>query len=426
MSILNFDDGKNSKKHPNKTSQQKRFKAVLGVGAIVLSISLGSTLAANINLNSGTPVEFGQGVVTTTACDNSIFITPNSEFVNSADNPGFAFTSFTVSDISDACDGKLFTIRAYKNGQSNPLNLYNVNAGDSFNAVQVLRYNDVYSSVGEGSFPEGITSSAVDTFTVTFATSVQGFTTVPVALAENVDRMTIESRDLLSIPSPSESFVRVQDTAEAGTLTSSDDVDGSTSVVNDGTGYINVLVKNGFGETIAIPGVLTATATNGAAIGWNSSPPDASVSALSGVSGVLYVKQGSANANASVTTTITVSFNGITLATKTIAFAGDDSGGGGGGGPETRNVYWDDNCPGPCTPSSGGQQIYIPGGDGPTITDLPSPPSAYGWIFNGWGSDFAANGDLTMIASWEEDYSGGGGGGDFCMMDPSDPSCWGA
>jgi hypothetical protein len=217
----------------------------------------------------------------------------------------------------------------------------------------------------------------------------------------------------------------VQDTSEAGTLTSSNDVDGSTSVVNDGTGYINVLVKNGFGETIAIPGVLTATATNGAAIGWNSSPPDASASVLVGVSGVLYVKQGSANANASVTTTITVSFNGLTLATKTIAFAGDDSGGG-GGGPETRNVYWDDNCPAACLPSSGGQQIYILGGDGPTITDFPSSPSADGWIFDGWIPDFAANGDLTNIASWIEDNSGGGGGGDYCMMNPDDPSCWGA
>jgi len=425
MSILNFDDGKNSKKHPNKTSQQKRFKAILGVGAIVLSVSLGSTLAANINLNSGTPVEFGQGVVTTTACDNSIFITPNSEFVNSADNPGFAFTSFTVSDISDACDGKIFTIKAYKNGQSDPLNLYNVNAGDSFNAVQVLRYDDVYSSVGEGSFPEGITSSAVDTFTVTFATSVQGFTTVPVALAENVDRMTIESRDLLSIPSPSESFVRVQDTAEAGTLTSSDDVDGSTSVVNDGTGYVNVLVKNGFGETLAIPGALTATATNGAAIGWNSSPPDASLSVLTGVSGVLYVKQGSTNANASVTTTITVSFNGITLATKTIAFAGQDSGGGGGGDPEIRNITWVDNCPVACSPSSGGQQIYVLGGPG--ITDIPTPPQAYGWTFGGWSSDFDGNNDLTMTGTWtEDDPGGGGGGGDFCMMNPEEPSCWGA
>jgi hypothetical protein len=414
MSILNFDDGKNSKKHPNKASQQKRFKAILGVGAIVLSVSLGSTLAANINLNSGTPVEFGQGVATTTACDNSISITPNSEFVNSADNPGFAFTSFTVSDISDACDGKLFTIRAYKNGQNDPLNLYNVNAGDSFDKVEVLRSQGNYSSVGEGSFPEGITSSAVETFTVTFATSVDGLTTVPVALAEDVDRMTIESRDLTNIASASESFVRVQDTSEAGTLTSSDDVDGSTSVVNDGTGYVNVLVKNGFGETLATPGVLSATATNGAAIEWNSSPADFSTSVLTGVSGVLYVKQGSANANASVTTTITVSFNGTVLASKTIAFAGQDSDGG-GGGPETRNVYWDDDCPPVyCVPSSGGQQTFI---EGEQVTDYASDPSASGYSFTGWTSVTDSGGDLTFTANWMQDFSGGGGGGggDDCI-----------
>lgn len=185
MSILNFDDQK----------KPKRIKAILGLGAVALSISLGSTLAANVNLNSGAPVEFGQGVAMTTACDDEVFVTPNSEFVNSANNPGFEFTSFAVTEISDACDGKVFTIRAFKNGQSAPLNLYNVNAGDSFDKVEVLRSQGNYSSIGEGSFPEGISSPTQDSFIITFATSVDGLTTVPVALAQDVDRMTIESRD---------------------------------------------------------------------------------------------------------------------------------------------------------------------------------------------------------------------------------------
>jgi hypothetical protein len=304
MSILNFDDGKNSKKHPNKASQQKRFKAILGVGAIVLSVSLGSTLAASINLNSGDPLEFGQGIVLTTACDsNGVFVTPNSEFVNSANNPGFDFTSFTVSDIADACDGKVFTIKAYKNGQSNPLNLYNVNAGDSFNEVEVLRSQGSYSSIGEGSFPEGITSSAVETFTVTFATSVDGLTTVPAASAEDVDRITIESRDATD-----------EDSAPD-------------------------------------PG-----------------PDD----------------------------------------------PGPDE-------PETRSITWVDNCPIYCTPSMGGQSTYTPGGGGPTITDLPTPPSADGWIFDGWQSTADMDNNLTQSGIWTRDNSGdgdgdgGGGDGEDCI-----------
>ena len=427
MSILNFEDGKESKKYSNKTSQHKRFKAILGIGAVALSIGLGSTLASNISLNSGVPVEFGQGVATTMACDNSVFITPNSEYINDANYPGFKFTSFTVSGIGNECIGKVFTIKAYKNGQSDPLNLYMVNAGDSFNQVQVFRSQVGYVFVGAGAFAAGLSSSTEDSFTITFATSdvsgVVQVTTIPLASAQDVDRMTIESRDSSNVASASESFVRVQDTSEPGTLTSSEDVAGSTSVVNDGTGYVNVLVKNGDGENLSTSGALVATATNGAVIAWNTAPTSFSSAVRLDVSGVLYVKQGSANANDLTSTTITILFNGMNLATKTITFAGGDSG---PDEPETRNIIWDDACPyGSCSvPSFGGQQTYVLGGDGPPITDFPSDPEAYGWIFDGWAGNFASNGDLTMTATWTEDNSGGGGGfEDYCSMNPDDPVC---
>ena len=419
MSILNFEDGKKSKKYPSKTSQQKRFKAILGLGAVALSIGLGSTLASNISLNSGVPVEFGQGVATTMACDNSVFITPNSEYINDANYPGFKFTSFTVSGIGNECIDKVFTIKAYKNGQSDPLNLYMVNAGDSFNQVQVFRSQVGYVFVGAGAFAAGLSSSSEDSFTITFATSDESggvpVTTIAMASAQDVDRMTIESRDSSNVASASESFVRVQDTSDAGTLTSSEDVAGSTSVVNDGTGYVNVLVKNGDGDNLSTSGALVATATNGAVIAWNTAPSSSSFVVSFDVSGVLYVKQGSANANDLTSTTITISFNGINLATKTITFAGGDSDPG-PDEPETRNIIWDDACPyGSCSVRSfGGQQTYVYGGGSPTITDLPSDPEAYGWIFEGWASNFASNGDLTMTATWTEDNTGGGGGGGFC------------
>jgi hypothetical protein len=424
MSILNFEDDKKSKNYSNKSSQHKRFKAILGIGAVALSISLGSTLAANINLNSGTPVEFGQGVATTMACDNSVFITPNSEFVNDANYPGFKFTSFTVSGIGNECIGKVFTIKAYKNGQSDPLNLYMVNAGDSFNQVQVFRSQVGYVFVGAGAFAAGLSSSTEDSFTITFATSdvsgVVQVTTIPLASAEDVDRMTIESRDSSNVASASESFVRVQDTSDAGNLTSSEDVDGSTSVVNDGTGYVNVLVKNGDGDNLSTSGALVATATNGAVIAWNTVPTWSSFAVRFEVSGVLYVKQGSANANDLTSTTITVSFNGINLATKTITFAGGDSDPG-PDEPETRSIFWDDACPGgPCSvPSFGGQQTYVLGGDGPPITDFPSDPQTYGWTFEGWVSNFASDGYLTMTGTWSENDNGGGG----VWCDEWDPFC---
>jgi hypothetical protein len=79
VSVLNFK-GQN----PQRLSNKKKRILALSIGALGSVIALGSTLAASINLNSATPVEFGQGVAQTTACDKNILITPNGKFVNSS------------------------------------------------------------------------------------------------------------------------------------------------------------------------------------------------------------------------------------------------------------------------------------------------------------------------------------------------------
>jgi hypothetical protein len=72
------------------TQAKKKSKQVIfGVLAIVGVVGIGTTLAANINLNGGQNVEFGQGVTQTLACDNQITITPRSKFLNRTLN-GFA------------------------------------------------------------------------------------------------------------------------------------------------------------------------------------------------------------------------------------------------------------------------------------------------------------------------------------------------
>jgi hypothetical protein len=126
-----------------------------------------------------------------------------------------------------------------------------------------------------------------------------------------------------NILSVADSFVRVQDSATAGTLSTNVDVAGSNTVVNEGTGYVNVLTKDAYGATLSTSGVLQATATGGAIVAWDASPSvEVSTAAKTGVGGVLYVKQGTANANKPVNTTITVSFNGTVLASKSITFTG--------------------------------------------------------------------------------------------------------
>ncbi|CAB4757071.1 unannotated protein [freshwater metagenome] len=119
MSLLGFEPSGSS-----RTGSKKPFKLVLGIGALVATIALGSTLAASISLNGGGPVEFGQGVTQTTACDDQVKLTPISSFSNDEES-GFKFTAITLSDLDGTtqtdvtdkgCAGKSFTIKSYDSG----------------------------------------------------------------------------------------------------------------------------------------------------------------------------------------------------------------------------------------------------------------------------------------------------------------------
>ena len=61
-------------------AQKSKRRNPFGVIALILSLTAGtfyvqSTLAANVSLNSGAPVEFGQGITATTSCTGSSAIT---------------------------------------------------------------------------------------------------------------------------------------------------------------------------------------------------------------------------------------------------------------------------------------------------------------------------------------------------------------
>ena len=89
MSLLKF--GHDDSATPRS---KKPLKLILGVGVLAGVIALGSTLAASINLNSGGPIEFGQGVAQTVACDSDgVELTPFAQFYNSEADAAFFFSS---------------------------------------------------------------------------------------------------------------------------------------------------------------------------------------------------------------------------------------------------------------------------------------------------------------------------------------------
>ena len=107
MTEIYFDD-------PVEEPPEKR-RSFKGVFALILLMFVGgsylqTTLAANVSLNSGNPVEFGQGITATTACSGatSLRVTPTSSFVNASGGGAHYFSSVTVANIPSACHGKDF------------------------------------------------------------------------------------------------------------------------------------------------------------------------------------------------------------------------------------------------------------------------------------------------------------------------------
>ena len=189
MTLLNFKS-----RDPKRTGEKKTLSIILGIGALVGVIALGSTLAASINLNSNNPVEFGQGVAQATACDDSVVVTPQSTFFNGEEDAGFIFSSFSVTDVSSACNGKVFTIKAYKNGQNGPLDLYTTEGvAEPFSEVQVLDTAGSFTLIGAGLLSDDIQDISTG-FNVNLSTGHAPVSTA-IASAQDVDRITVESND---------------------------------------------------------------------------------------------------------------------------------------------------------------------------------------------------------------------------------------
>jgi len=109
MEILNLEGPKEpTRSHPF-------LKGLLGLGALSALAGVSMTVAAQIGINTDTGgLEFGQGVRTTTSCDNEVMVTPYSGFVNLSDTSAkFTLDSIEVTGISENCKGNDFLLRVY-------------------------------------------------------------------------------------------------------------------------------------------------------------------------------------------------------------------------------------------------------------------------------------------------------------------------
>jgi len=113
-------------------------------------------------------------------------------------------------------------------------------------------------------------------------------------------------------------------TALSATAATGTDASGSTNLANGSTGFINFNIKDAYTSEIAAGDPLVATATNGAIVNISSTIGSATSStsvSVSDNSATIAVGQGTANT--AVTTTVTLTFAGKTVCSKTITIQGE-------------------------------------------------------------------------------------------------------
>jgi hypothetical protein len=124
---------------------------------------------------------------------------------------------------------------------------------------------------------------------------------------------------------PSKSFLRAvtgaaETTSSGAAASTSIDQTGATDVENTAA-YIAFLIKDTYGAALDTPGALVVTATNGALVGiGGSGASSTAVDATIGSADTIYVE--SPTAGAPVSTVVTVTFNGVTLGSKSITIRG--------------------------------------------------------------------------------------------------------
>ena len=197
MEILKFEGGA-PRGRAKSSSNKKTIRIAVALGAVALVGVLSSTLAANITINSGANVEFGQGLSGAAACDASLTLTPLSGFKNTSGSTGvFTFDSLTVADAAtDAthglalCQGKYIKLAAYDSSTSTPLTLSTVgNVG--YSTFEVYIGTPSASGLGVvtlGAPTTGTIATTATQFTLGFKTSA-----TQTATAGSVYKITVES-----------------------------------------------------------------------------------------------------------------------------------------------------------------------------------------------------------------------------------------
>ena len=178
MNTLNL--GSDDEPVVKKKSNTRNLKMALGLAAVILIPTVGSTLAGAIVVSGGS-VEFGQGISQTAACGN-LTLTPAASFTNASGAGSFTLGTVTLSALPSGCTGKTFTIKAYAATGNTPLVL-STRTGSAL--IVTPTYSDSTCSVVIPSTP------ATANETVTACTAASSIASVPITVGSSIVAGTI-------------------------------------------------------------------------------------------------------------------------------------------------------------------------------------------------------------------------------------------
>ena len=169
----------------------------------------------------------------------------------------------------------------------------------------------------------GITGSATLKATDVGTVTVTAFTLAGAAVETYT--ITVVASCAGDAYSASKSYFRAVNLSSitAGLITTNVDDSGTTDVATKGYSYIALALNDAYGANLATEGALVATATNGALVNIGV---DSAGSTSTGVKATVasdeYIRVDTPTAGTPVTTTVSVTFNGTVIGTKTIKLRG--------------------------------------------------------------------------------------------------------
>ena len=215
MNILRFDDSDLEPEYDDEDSfieedpHESRSRRLFGYAFAGLLAVIGFTYTANIVINNGGTIEFGQGIagVQQVACDeNGIEITPIAGYMNE-DAAKWSLDSVYVENIDSTCAGKDFILQFYTADSDVPLTISETATGttlfnrariyfQSTSSISLLTANSnmyVYSILTPGE-DDATDFASGNGFVLVFDADMWQF----LATSSKVDRIAIQSVEHVS------------------------------------------------------------------------------------------------------------------------------------------------------------------------------------------------------------------------------------